>query len=84
MKNKKIDQIRGLVNSDSAFTPDEIKWLKKQHFNPLTQKVLILTPEYTPDGPIHVSEQDRKMAKQIQSKVPEMGIVELSKHDLKL
>ena len=84
MKNKKIEQIRGLVNSDKTFTPDEIAWLKKKGFNPANEKVLILAPKYTPDGPEHVSEQDRKMARQIQSKVPDMVIVELSKHDLKL
>ncbi len=84
MKNKKIEQIRELANSDKLFTPDEIEWLKKMNFNPLTQKVLVLTPQYTPDGPTHVTEQDRAMARQIKSKVPDMVIVELSKHDLKL
>lgn len=84
MKNKKIEQIRGMVTSDKAFSPDEIAWLKEHNFNPANEKVLILAPEYTPDGPEHVPEQDRKMAQRIKSKVPGIVIIEISKHDLKL
>ncbi len=84
MKNKKIEQIREMVTSDKTFTPDEIEWLKKQHFNPANEKCLVLAPEYTPNGPVYVSAHDRAMAERIKSKTPGMVIIELSKYDTQL
>ncbi len=84
MKNKKIEQIRELATGNKAFTPDEIEWLKKQQFNPANEKCLILAPEYTPDGPVNITEHDREIAQRIKAKTPGMVIIELSKYDTQL
>ncbi len=76
MKNKKIEQIRQIIDSDNTFTADEIQWLKEKRLNPVKDNYLILMPDETPSGTIHVTERDRAMARRIKAKMPDLEIIE--------